>query len=243
MISGIFHTFFYDPLYNGLIFLITVVPLADVGFAIILLTVLVKLILFPISQKAVRTQFVMKGLEPDLTRIKEKYAKDKQEQARQTMSLYKEKGINPFSGILLLLIQLPIILALYWVFFRGGLPVVDTDILYSFITEPKAINMDFLGYIDMAGRSMVIAFLAGLSQYFQFKLSLPELKSRNENASLKADFARSFQLQMRYMLPIFIFIFSYFISAAVALYWFTSNLFAIGQEIYLRKKIKGEQST
>ena len=113
MISGLFHTLFYDPIYNGLIFLIDIVPLADVGVAIILITVLVKLILFPISQKAVRTQFLMRGLQPQLERIKEKYAKDKQEQARKTMDLYKEKGINPCYGILLIFIQITIILALY----------------------------------------------------------------------------------------------------------------------------------
>ena len=241
MISGLFHTLFYDPIYNGLIFLIDIVPLADVGVAIILITVLVKLILFPISQKAVRTQFLMRGLQPQLERIKEKYAKDKQEQARKTMDLYKEKGINPFSGILLIFIQIPIILALYWVFFRGGLPEIDISILYSFVNEPSRINMDFLGLIPMDGRSVVLAFLAGLSQYFQIKLSLPDLKKRDDNASLKDDFARSFQLQMRYMLPLFIFGFSYFVSAAVALYWFTSNIFAIGQEIFLRGRLAKEK--
>ena len=241
MISGLFHTLFYDPIYNGLIFLIDIVPLSDVGIAIILITVLVKLILFPISQKAVRTQFLMRGLQPQLERIKEKYAKDKQEQARKTMDLYKEKGINPFSGILLIFIQIPIILALYWVFFRGGLPEIDLSILYSFINEPSKINMNFLGLIPMDGRSIVLAFLAGLSQYFQIKLSLPDLKKRDDKASLKDDFARSFQLQMRYMLPLFIFGFSYFVSAAVALYWFTSNIFAIGQEIFLRGRLAKEK--
>ena len=241
MISGLFHTFFYNPIYNGLVFLIDIVPLADVGVAIILITVLVKLILFPISQKAVRTQFLMRGLQPQLERIKEKYAKDKQEQARKTMDLYKEKGINPFSGFLLIFIQIPIIFALYWVFFRGGLPEIDLSILYSFINEPSKINMNFLGLIPMDGRSIVLAFLAGLSQYFQIKLSLPDLKKRDDKASLKDDFARSFQLQMRYMLPLFIFGFSYFVSAAFALYWFTSNIFAIGQEIFLRGRLAKEK--
>ncbi|MCH8049970.1 membrane protein insertase YidC [Patescibacteria group bacterium] len=241
MISGLFHTLFYDPIYNGLIFLIDIVPLSDVGIAIILITVLVKLILFPISQKAVRTQFLMRGLQPQLERIKKKYAKDKQAQARKTMDLYKEKGINPFSGILLIFIQIPIIFALYWVFFRGGLPEIDLSILYSFINEPSKINMNFLGLIPMDGRSIVLAFLAGLSQYFQIKLSLPDLKKRDDKASLKDDFARSFQLQMRYMLPLFIFGFSYFVSAAVALYWFTSNIFAIGQEIFLRGRLAKEK--
>jgi len=237
-----FNTFFYNPLYNGLIFLIDVVPFADVGLAIIALTVVVKLILFPLSKKAVRTQIIMRAVEPELKKLKEKY-KDKQEQARKVMQFYKEKGINPFSGVLLIFIQIPIILALYWVFFRGGLPEINTDILYSFIQEPKLINMDFLGQINMSGRSLLLAAMAGISQYFQIKYSLPPMKDRTENASLKDDLARSFQLQMRYFLPFFIFIFSYFISAAVALYWVTSNMFAIGQEIIIRRKIKEKGET
>jgi YidC/Oxa1 family membrane protein insertase len=234
---ALFHTFFYNPLYNGLVFLIDIVPFADVGIAIILLTVIVKLILFPLSKKAVRTQIVMRQVEPELKKLKEKY-KDKQEQARQVMQLYKEKGINPFSGVLLILIQLPIIFALYWVFFKGGLPEIDSSILYSFIRAPQNININFIDLIDMSGRSFILAALAGISQYFQIKLSLPPMKERELTASLKDDLARSFQLQMRYVLPLFIFGFSYYISAAVALYWVTSNIFAIGQEVVIRRKFK-----
>lgn len=237
MIGGIFNTFFYNPLYNGLVFLISTVPFADVGIAIILLTVLVKLILFPLSRKAVRTQLIMKELEPELNELKEKYKKDKQQQARKVMDLYKEKGVNPFSGILLIFIQIPIILALYWVFFRGGLPKVDTSLLYTFVSVPQTVNMIFLGLVDMSGKSMVLAVLAGITQYFQIKLTLPPLKNRNENPTLKEDLARSFQLQMRYILPVFVLVFSYIISAAVALYWLTSNIFAIGQEIVVRRKL------
>ena len=129
MLGNIFNTFFYHPLYNGLVFLISAVPLADVGIAIIALTVLVKLLLFPLSRKAVRTQLIMKELEPELKTLKEKYKNDKQQQARKVMDLYKEKGVNPFSGIARILIQIPIILALYWVFFRGGLPEVNEELL------------------------------------------------------------------------------------------------------------------
>ena len=236
MISGLFHTLFYDPIYNGLIFLIDIVPLSDVGIAIILITVLVKLILFPISQKAVRTQFLMRGLQPQLERIKKKYAKDKQEQARKTMDLYKEKGINPFSGILLIFIQIPIILALYWVFFRGGLPIIEPSLLYSFVKVPSVVNMEFLWVSDIAGRSIILALLASVTQYFQINLTMPPLKPRNSNASLKEDLARSFQLQMRYVMPLIVFGVAYFISAAIALYWATSNLFAIAQEIFVLKK-------
>jgi|TARA_Y100000310_G_scaffold122869_2_gene121611 YidC/Oxa1 family membrane protein insertase len=237
----LFNTLIFDPLYNGLIFLVSVVPFADVGIAVILLTILVRIILFPLSLKATRTQMLVRGLEPELTKIKEKYKKDKQEQAKQTMALYKEKKINPFSSFLFIFIQIPIILGLYWVFFRGGLPEVNVDILYSFISTPELINMEFLGLVDVSERNIILALLAGITQFFQAKLSLPPLKKRSQNPSLKDDLARSFHMQMRYILPIIVVVIAYTISAAIAIYWTTSNLFSIGQEIFVRHQMKKEK--
>ena len=239
MIVDLFNVGLFVPLYNGLVFLISVAPFSDVGIAVVVLTIVVKLILFPPSIKMVKTQLAVRELEPRIKEIKEKYKKDQPEQARQTMALYKEKGVNPFLGFLLILIQLPIILALYWVFFRGGLPVINEDILYSFIAIPKTINMNFLGLIDIGAKSVMLAFLAGVTQFYQMKLSLPPMKPRGSGTpSLKEDLARSFNIQMRYIMPVIVFVISYVISAAVALYCTTSNIFAIGQEIFVRKRIK-----
>jgi len=238
MFSSIWHTLFYDPIYNGLVFFIGVVPNADVGIAIVLITILVKLVIFPLSKKAVRTQMIMKRLEPTLKKLKEKYKDDKQKQAEQMMLIYKENEINPLSSLGLILIQLPLIFALYWAFFRGGLPVIDPEVLYSFINIPGKVNMDFLGIVDMAGKSLLFAAGAGITQYYQISLTLPKIKERKDNATLKEDLARSFQLQMKYVMPAFVFMVAYFISAAVALYWLTSNIFAIGQEFVIRKQVK-----
>lgn len=243
MFSSIFTTFFYNPLYNGLVFLISIVPLADVGIAIIVLTIFVKLILFPISKKAVRTQMKMKKLEPELNSIKKKYEKNKQAQSKRMMELYKENNINPFSGFLLILIQFPVIIALYWVFYKGGLPVINVDLLYNFVSLPEAVNMNFIGLVDMSGKSALLALMVGVTQYYQIKFSLPELKERTSDPSLKEDLARSLNLQMRYMMPIMIMVFSYIFSAAIALYFLTSNIFAIGQEIYIRKNVKEKEES
>jgi len=240
MIGEIFNLVFFNPIYNGLIFLLDTVPFIDVGIAVILVTVVVKLILFPFSLKMVKTQLAVKALEPHITKLKETHKDDKQEQARRTMALYKEKGVNPFSGFLLILVQIPVIFALYWVFVRGGLPQVNTDILYSFVSIPDSINMNFLGFIDVSAKSVLFALFAGATQFFQIKYSLPPMKERVGKASLKDDLARSFHIQMRYVMPIIVFSVAYAISAAVAIYWTTSNLFAIGQEIYVRKKIKNK---
>ncbi|HEC32808.1 MAG TPA: YidC/Oxa1 family membrane protein insertase [Candidatus Kaiserbacteria bacterium] len=237
MFSYLFSTFVYNPLYNSLFFLINHIPYADVGIAVVLLTIAVKLLLLPLAHTAIRSQIMMNAIKPQLEAIRDKYKKDKQEQARQTMSLYKEKKINPLAMIVPLIIQIPIIFGLYWVFLRGGLPEVNISLLYSFIHIPNVVNMQFLGLVDMGGKSIILAFLAGITQFIHTRISFPKLETKNNKQSFKNDLAKSMQIQMRYVLPIIIGVISYTISAAVALYWTTSNLFAIGQEIFIRRRI------
>lgn len=237
---GFFNAFIYEPLYNGLIFLVTVVPFFDVGLAVILLTCIVKLALFPLSKKSVQTQMAMKAIEPDLAKIKEKFKNSKEEQARETLKLYRQYGVNPFSSFLVILIQIPIIFGLYYVFFKGGLPTIDTSILYSFTPIPSSVNMNFLGLTDISQKSLILAFLAGITQFFQARYSMPPIKPREADAkpSFQEDLARSMSVQMRYVFPVIVFFIAYSISGAIALYWATSNLFAIGQELVMRKKFK-----
>src|SRR3989344_7779658 len=135
MLLGIYTTVFYQPLYNALVFLVSIIPGGNMGVAIILLTVLVRFVLFPISHKSIVSQSKMRAIAPALEKLKETHKEDKQEQARKTMELYRSHGINPFSGIILLIIQLPIILALYNVFLKG-LPHLDGTLLYSFVHLP-----------------------------------------------------------------------------------------------------------
>ena len=236
MQSGFFSTVFYQPLYNTLVLILSAVPGANVGVAIILLTVIVRGVLLPLSHKSVVSQAKMRSLAPHLEKIKEKHKDDKQEQARKTMALYKEHGINPFSGCLLVLVQLPIIFALYFVFFKG-LPNLNAEHLYSFVSLPETVSMMFLG-VMLSKKSIIFALFAAVTQYYQIKLSIPAMAPAEKDAkpSFKADFARSFNVQMRYMLPVIVFGISYSISAAVALYWTTSNLFSVAHELYVKRK-------
>lgn len=243
MLVTAFNTIIFTPLYNGLVFLIDVLPLADVGFAVVLLTILVKIILFPLAHKVARMQVQMRELSPHIEAIKEQYKDDKQEQTLKLMALYKEKNIRPFLSILVVLIQLPIIFGLYWVFFRGGLPTIQIELLYSFVPVPEMVNMHFLGLFDMGGRSIVLALLAGITQFIHTSYALPAPKPRGENPSIKDDLAHSFHLQMKYVMPIIVVVISYTISAAIALYWLTSNLFAIGQELLVLRKAKAAVAT
>lgn len=242
MFASIWHGVFFDPIYNTLIFILDHVPGGDVGIAIVLLTVFIKLILLPLALRAAKTQYAMRELEPQLATIKEQHKDDREKLARATMDVYKTAGINPFASILLVLIQLPIIIALYLSVYRGGgvpFPAINTDLLYSFIPTPETVNMIFLGVIDIAGRSLPLALLAGVTQYIHTHLSLPPLapRKKDEKPNFKDDFARSMQMQMRYVMPAVIFFVAYTISAAIALYFLVSNLMAIATEFVVRRHV------
>ena len=232
MVSAAFGTLIYEPLYNGLVFLVGIVPAHDVGIAVILLTILVRIILFPLSRRAVATQIKMKEIAPKVEALKEKYKDRKEEQGRAILALYKENGVHPFASFGLLLVQLPILIGLYWVFSHGGLPQVDASLLYPFVSVPQGIDMVFLGFMAMDGHSIILAFLAGATQFLYTRLSMGRRSSSASpaGASFSTDMARSFDLQMRYILPVMIAVISYYVVAAAPLYWATSNLFMIGQE-------------
>lgn len=237
--SFVWHTFFFDPIYNGLVFFIDTIPGGDVGLAIIAITVVVKFILLPLSIRAAKTQKAIREIEPQLKELKEKHKDNREALARGTMDLYKEAGIKPFSSIFLVLLQIPIIFALYSSVLKGGgiaLPAINTDLLYSFVPSPEAVDMIFLGLIDIAAKSWPLALLAGITQYIYAHLSLPKPEPRKEGETdFKADFARSMNLNMRYVLPAVIGVVAYTLSASVALYFTISNLAAIAQEFVVKK--------
>ncbi|PIP55468.1 MAG: hypothetical protein COX06_03190 [Candidatus Zambryskibacteria bacterium CG22_combo_CG10-13_8_21_14_all_42_17] len=236
--SFFYHTFFFDPLYNILILLFTLSPWADAGIIVILLTILVRLAMFPLSRKAVLTQVKMAEIAPDLAKIKEKYKNNTEEQAKQTMTLYREKKVNPFSSIFVIIIQIPIILALYQIFLH--LPEVNPEFLYSFVTAPEHINTMFLGLMDITTKSIILALLAAGSTFFQFKVSMKG-QVPHKGDSFSDNLTRSMQTQMKYFFPVIVFFISYSISGVIALYWLVSNLFSIGQEIFVRRKLKSTQ--
>jgi len=252
MIADAFNTIFYEPLYNGLIFTLATFPWMDVGVAVILFTVVVKLILLPFSIKAVKTQQQIKKVQPEIDAIKDKYDDDKQKQAMEMMDLYSKYDIQPFSGFFLILIQLPIIFALYYVFLRGGLPDVDPEYLYSFVSAPESISTTFFG-VDVTKKSWVLALLAGATQFVQTKLSFGKNDDNEDeeatddgsdrflDGSFKEQFKQGLSMQMKYVFPIIVVVISYTLTAVIALYWTTSNLFHILQELYVQKMVLPHQ--
>jgi len=236
MISNIWNTVLYEPLVNALAFLVSVIPGGDVGIAVIVLTILVKIALYPLSQKSIESQAQMNILTPELNKIKASGA-SKEEQARLTFELYKIHKTNPFSGCLLVLIQIPIIFALYYVFLKGI--KFESGLLYSFIHVPEHVNMVFLGILDITKKSIILAILAGVSQYLQAHFMpkpAPTPVISGSTPSFQDSFAKSMSMQMKYIFPFVVAFIAYSISGAVALYWITSNLFMVGQQIYVKKK-------
>jgi YidC/Oxa1 family membrane protein insertase len=244
MFSNIFNTFFYNPIYNGLILLESSFSWMDLGVAVVLITLIIKLILFPLTKSSIRTQIQIKKIEPELNKLKEQHKDDKQAQALKMMELYRENQIKPFSSFFLVLIQLPVLFALYFVFLKSGLPEINTDILYSFVkTNAHINNVNFLGFIDITQKSLLLALTASVSQFFQIRLVMPKIENKTSGEkTLKDDMMKNMQLQMKYVMPVFIFFVAYGLLSAVALYWTTSNLFMIAQELYMRKTIKAEEN-
>lgn len=235
--SWLFNTFFYNPLYNLLVVLIDL-PWVDAGVAVILLTLIVKFVLYPLSKKAVLTQEKMKLMQPEMTELQEKHKDDRQALAMATMDLYKKHNLNPFSGIITILIQIPIILALYWVFYKGGLPNINLERLYSFVPVPENINTLMFGFDITASKNIIIAVLVGITYYLQAHITLvkPKLASKF-GESVKDDVMRSMHVQMRYVLPVILTFVAFSIQAVIGIYWITSNVFSIFQHLYLKKFI------
>ena len=230
---NIWTLFLYQPLYNVLIFLTSIIPGGDLGVAIIILTFLVKMVLYPLTKKSIQSQVAMTRMQPELERIKKEYP-DKNEQAKKTMELYKNQDTSPFAGCLVMAIQIPIIFALYYVFYKG---FINPTLLYSFIKMPAHLNMVFLGFVNIAIPNIVLAVLAGISQFIQMRVTFGGQKAP-AGGGAAADMTRAMQTQMQYVLPFMIIFIGLKLSGAVALYWITSNMVQATQEYFIRKKLK-----
>ncbi len=238
MISSLFDTFIYIPIYNSLALLVSLVPGGDVGVAIIILTILIKFILFPLSLKALRTQAAMREIDPELKSIKEKYKDNREEQARRTMELLKEKKVNPFASIFLILIQLPVIFGLFFVFRLDSLDDTglhfDPAILYSFVNNPDPVSFVFIGLIALSSSNIILAVLVSITQFVNAQVMHMPTPS-GKSGSIQHDLAKSMQVQMKYVFPIIMGFIAYFLSSALALYFLVSNLFQLFQELYVQR--------
>lgn len=233
MISEIFNLILYQPLFNVLILLYQYLPGRDFGLSIIVLTVLIRFLLYPFGKQAVKSQKVISDLQPKIKEINEKYKTDPEKRVKLTLELYQKSKVNPVSSFLPLLIQLPVLIALYRLFWKGVLPQ-EMVYLYSFVPNPGTINTTFFGIMDLAKPSMILAALAGVSQFFQTKLFSPKTEFSKKNAF---DFSELLQKQMLYFFPVLTFIILISLPSAIGLYWIVSTLFSLVQQYFVSKEV------
>ncbi len=222
----LFRNLIIQPFFNLLLIFVLFVPGHNLGLAIILLTVLIRLLLLPLSIKAQRAQRRMQLLQPKLEVIKRDHKDDRELQAKATMAVYKEEGISPASSCLPVLIQLPILIGLYYALIQG-LNASSADLAYTWLKVPENISRNFLG-IDLTLQDRyLLPISAGLTQYFLAVLTLPK-KTANDAMSAMSK-------QMTYVFPFITTIFAMQLPAALALYWTISTLFGIGQQLYINR--------
>lgn len=240
---AIFHTIIYQPLYNALILLYNFVPGHDFGISIILITVLLKGLLWPLSRKQIESQKKMQELQPKLKAIQEKYKTDKEKQTKAVMEFYKTNKANPFSGCLPLIAQLIFLIAIYRVLISisaGGL-TVDSSVLYHFVSNPGKINDLFFGIINLSRPNIVLAVLAAAAQFYQTKMLMAKQAKNNQKNDVKdkknePDFAQMMNKQMLYLGPLLTLFIGIKFAAGLALYWLASTLFMIAQQWYIERK-------
>jgi YidC/Oxa1 family membrane protein insertase len=231
----------FRPLLNLLVGITNALPGHGVGWAIILVTLLVRLVLLPASlhqaKKMQANQGKMQQLQAQLKNIRKKFKDNKTKQAEETMQLYRQAGINPASGCLPLLIQLPILIALYRVFFIGLTPETY-QFLYSFVAQPNTIQSAFLS-IDLTQPSLLLGVIAGVAQFVQMRWLAPTPQSMAQPGANEDTAAMmvSMQKNMMYIFPAMTVFIALRLPAALALYWATTTVFGMVQQVLLKRTL------
>jgi len=233
--TELYQIIFYQPILNLLVFFYNIVPGHDIGVAILLLTVLIRLVLYPLNSQSIRSQKALQSLQPKIDELKKKYKDNKQEQGRAMMELYKAEKVNPFSSCLPLLIQLPFLIAVFQVF-RDGLGNGSLDLVYSFISRPETISPISLGLVDLSVRSIPLALLAGLAQFWQAKMMSTKRPPKKIPGSKDEDMMAIMNKQMIYFMPAITVFFGLTFPGGLTLYWFLTTLLTALQQLYMFRK-------
>lgn len=234
---GFFKLILYQPLLNLLVFFYNITPGHDLGLAIILLTLIVKLLLFPLSRQSIKSQKALKDLQPKIDEIKKKYVGQKEKQAKAMMNLYKENKVNPFSSCLPLLIQFPILIAVYQVF-RVGL--TDSALpVYSFLHNPGTLNIMAFGILDLAKPNYILAIITGIFQYLQMKIltdNQPAKQLVKQEGAKDENLMTTMNKQMKFMMPALTVFIGLTLPSGLMLYWLVSVLGTILEQRMVFKK-------
>ena len=220
----------YRPLFNAVVFLYNILPGSDFGLAIIALTAFIRIIFFPLSIRTVRSQKELSQLNPKTQEIKQRLKGDSAAQSAEIMKLYKDQNINPLAGCLPILIQLPILIALYQAFIAGLKPE-NLGLLYGFISNPGVVNKISLGFLDITSKMPFLAVFAGGAQFLQAWVT----KAQNQGSNLNKEMA-ALNSQMLYFFPIMIIVIGWNLPAGLVLYWITTTFFSILEQLYIKHR-------
>lgn len=261
--ATLFNQLLIWPIINILIgfykfFLVFKIPGA-LGWAVIAITSLIKIVLYPLTLSQLKSAQKLSQLKPALDKLTKKYKNDKMRLQQEQLRLYKESGINPTLGCLPLLLQMPIIIALYNVFLQllsnGNMPQIVTDInsiLYFPFLKIEFLDLSFFGVnlgIKPSDWStygvwlFLIPLATALLQYFQTKTMTPatqkaQKKDEKQKKNKEEDLGSMMQKQMSVMMPIMIGFFAYSFPLGLSLYWNTFTVFGIIQQYHLNRMRK-----
>lgn len=245
MIGQIFQTIFLQPILNLLVWLYLYVPGQDIGVAIILLTIIIKILLYPLTHLQIKQQRAMQELQPKIDEVRKKFKDDKEAQASELMKLYQKEKVNPASSCLPLLLQLPVFIGLYRAL-SVGLSSKSLDLLYPFVANPSHIDPTFLGIFDLTTPNYILAILAALIQFVQTKQILkppaatiapPPPEVRGSEGAKDESMAATMNKQMTYIMPVVTAVIGFSLPGGLTLYWMIMSLLTLLQQtIALRKQ-------
>lgn len=244
--TKLFRTFVTKPLFNALVFIASWVPGHNLGIAIILLTILVKLILLVPNQHALEGQKKLQQMQPRMDEIKKKYPNEPMRVQEETMKLWKEMKINPLQSCLPTLLQLPILIGLFFVVKSGVSIETSQHMLYSFYLDlpPQFLGHAFLGFDLFKPSIFIMPPLLVVLQFIQMKMMMAKQKKKQTEIVVKPQGKKSWipeldqQTVMTYVMPLMIGFFAFKFPVAVSLYWAVSTLFGIAQQFYVMKEKK-----
>lgn len=243
--TALFHAIFFQPIFNILIWLYGILPYKDIGISIILLTLIVKIITYPLALMQIKQQREMQELQPKIEEIRKRLKSDQDAQAKELMELYKKEKVNPAAGCWPLLVQIPIFIALYQAL-NVGLKAGGYGDLYAFVPTPTSIQTIFLGIFDLTKPNYVLAVLAGLVQFFQTKhilkppaatITQPPADVATADGAKDESMAAMMNKQMMYVMPLMTVFIGISLPGGLTLYWLVMSALTLAQQVYVVRRM------
>jgi YidC/Oxa1 family membrane protein insertase len=258
-IGFLFQQIFMRPIFNGLMLLYHL--FGDFGLSIVVLTLIIKLILFPLTLKQLKSMKANQQLQPQIQEIRKKYAKDQQAQVQALQALYKEYNVSPLAGCLPMLVQLPVLYGLYYALFS----VVTAEkahsvnnlnvLLYQPLVQPfrqlPSLNLTWFQWLHFLNPilhvnwswtlslvqpdpSHILPVLAAIATFISLRISQPKpVPAASNNKSGQPDPSMQTMKTMQFVMPFFILFIGWNFTSGLVLYWIVSSGFQAVQQYFV----------